>query len=52
MHYIIKYFPEMTIKSKPVRKQMCRQLQVNLRRQLRSVDAQVEVVAGWDSLRY
>lgn len=51
MQFVVKYFPEITIKSRPVRKQMCRQLQTNLRRLLKPIDASVQVDAAWDHLR-
>lgn len=51
MQYIVKYFPEITIKSKPVRKQMSRQLETNLRRNLRAIDASIQVQSAWDSLK-
>ena len=37
MKFVVKYFPEITIKSKPVRKEMSRQLQSNLRKLLRDL---------------
>ena len=51
MQFVIKYFPEITIKSRPVRQQMCRQLQVNLRKLLKPIDQSVQVDAGWDALK-
>jgi thiamine biosynthesis protein ThiI len=51
MQYIVKYFPEITIKSKPVRKQMSLQLEANLRRHLRAIDASVRVQYAWDTLK-
>ena len=51
MQFVVKYFPEITIKSRPVRQQMCRQLQNNLRRLLKPIDASVQVDAGWETLR-
>lgn len=50
MQYILKYFPEMTIKSKPVRRQMSRQLQANLRTLLKPIDPNIAVDSGWDAL--
>lgn len=50
MQFILKYFPEVTIKSKPVRKEMSRQLQSNLRKLLRGLDDAIVVTAGWDTL--
>ena len=37
MHFVVKLFPEITIKSAPVRKRMTRQLRDNLRRMFRAL---------------
>ena len=50
MLFIIKFFPEITIKSKVVRKQMARRLKDNVYTLLRAVDAQVKVVTQWDKM--
>ncbi len=50
MKFIVRYFPEITIKSKPVRKQFVKQLYDNLRKLLRAIDPGVEVVRDWDKL--
>lgn len=50
MLFVVKYFPEITIKSKPVRQQMCRRLQNNLANRLRSVGAGIKAVRDWDKL--
>lgn len=50
MKFIVKLFPEITIKSKPVRKQLTKQLRQNVRRVLKPLDAGVEVVGEWDQL--
>jgi thiamine biosynthesis protein ThiI len=50
MKFILKYFPEITIKSDPVRKRMSRQLTENLRILLRRFDAGTKVVQDWDKL--
>ncbi len=50
MQFIVKYFPEITIKSKPVRRQFCQQLKNNINRQLREIDSAVEVKNQWDKL--
>lgn len=50
MKFIVKFFPEITIKSKPVRKQFVKQLYDNLRKLLRAIDPDVEVVRDWDKL--
>jgi thiamine biosynthesis protein ThiI len=51
MQFVVKYFPEITIKSKPVRKQMSRQLEANLRPQLRQIDPAIQVQSAWDTLK-
>ncbi len=50
MQFVIKIFPEITIKSKPVRKKMIQRLQNNLANLLRSVHEQTKVVKDWDKL--
>lgn len=50
MQFIIKYFPEITIKSKPVRARFSNQLANNLRTLLKSIDADIKVKGGWDKL--
>jgi thiamine biosynthesis protein ThiI len=50
MKFILKYFPEITIKSDPVRKRMSRQLTENLRVLLRRFDPGAKVVQDWDKL--
>lgn len=50
MLFIIKFFPEVIIKSKPVRKQMSRRLQDNLITCLRAIDPKVRVSMEWDKL--
>lgn len=50
MQFIIKYFPEITIKSKPVRARFSNQLANNLRTLLKSVDNDCQVKGGWDKL--
>ncbi len=50
MHFIIKFFPEITIKSTPVRKRFIKQLRRNLRRLLTAVDERIEVVGSWDKM--
>lgn len=51
MHFVIKLFPEITIKSTPVRKRMTRQLRENLRRLLRGLDAGIQVDQDWEKLQ-
>ena len=50
MQFIVKLFPEITIKSVPVRKRLVRQLRDNLRTLLRDLDVPVRVVNDWDKL--
>jgi thiamine biosynthesis protein ThiI len=50
MQFIVKYFPEITIKSKPVRRTFCQQLRTNLTRQLKEVDPDIFVQKQWDKL--
>ncbi|MCQ4272180.1 tRNA 4-thiouridine(8) synthase ThiI [Pseudomonas kuykendallii] len=50
MKLIVKVFPEITIKSRPVRKQFIRQLAKNVRTVLRDLDADVSVEGVWDNL--
>ena len=50
MKLIVKPFPEITIKSRPVRKQFLRQLGKNIRAVLRDLDPQLVVEGVWDNL--
>lgn len=50
MKFIVKFFPEITIKSRPVRKQLTKQLRDNLRALLKPVDAGIEIIRDWDKL--
>jgi thiamine biosynthesis protein ThiI len=50
MHFVIKLFPEITIKSAPVRQRMTRQLRDNLRRLLRTLNEQIVVDRDWDKI--
>ncbi len=50
MKLIIKVFPEITIKSRPVRKRFIRQLARNIRAVLRDLDPAVRVEGVWDNL--
>lgn len=50
MKFVIKFFPEITIKSKPVRRQFVKQLHDNLRALLSRVDEGISVVRDWDKL--
>lgn len=50
MKFIVKFFPEITIKSRPVRKQFTKQLRDNLRAQIREFDPAVQIQRDWDKL--
>ena len=50
MKLIVKVFPEITIKSRPVRKHFIRQLAKNIRSVLREFDPQLQVSGVWDNL--
>lgn len=50
MKFIVKLFPEIIIKSKPVRKQFTRQLHSNLHAILKTVDPEIKVQRDWDKL--
>lgn len=50
MHFIVKLFPEITIKSGPVRKRLTRQLRDNLRRLLKPLDSRIDVQRDWEKL--
>ena len=50
MHFIVKFFPEITIKSPPVRKRFIRQLRENLRELFASLPFAVEVRRDWDKI--
>mgnify|MGYP001556656092 CR=1 FL=1 len=48
MKFVVKYFSEITIKSKPVRRRFVRQLAENLRAVLKEIDPEVLVQRSWD----
>lgn len=50
MHFIVKLFPEIIIKSAPVRKRMVKQLHNNLTKLLKGVSDEFRVVRQWDKL--
>ncbi|WP_437879582.1 tRNA uracil 4-sulfurtransferase ThiI [Pseudomonas sp. LRF_L74] len=50
MKLIVKVFPEITIKSRPVRKHFIRQLGKNIRTVLRDLDPALRVDGVWDNL--
>jgi thiamine biosynthesis protein ThiI len=51
MKFVVKYFPEITIKSKPVRRRFVGQLVENLRAVLGDIDPGAEVHRSWDKLQ-
>lgn len=50
MKLIVKVFPEITIKSPPVRKAFIRQLAKNIRSVLRDLDPELRVEGVWDNI--
>lgn len=50
MKYLLKLFPEITIKSRSVRKEMVRCLRANVRNTLYRLDPGVRVIGTWDAL--
>ena len=48
MKFIVKFFSEITIKSRPVRKAFVKQLRHNIRLVLRKYDDDVKVTGNWD----
>jgi len=48
MKYLVKYSPEMTIKSRPVRTRFAKQLRKNLRVLLHRISDRIEITGGWD----
>lgn len=52
MKLILKPFPEITIKSRPVRKQFLRQLGKNIRLVLRDLDLKLQVSGEWDNIDF
>ena len=50
MLFLVKLFPEITIKSRPVRKRFIRQLRKNLKNVLQELDAGLVVRGEWDCL--
>ncbi|MCE8022184.1 tRNA 4-thiouridine(8) synthase ThiI [Halomonas sp. MCCC 1A11036] len=51
MYYLLKLFPEITIKSRSVRRQMTRCLVGNIRNVLRPLGDMLHVQGGWDELK-
>ncbi len=50
MKYLLKYSPELTIKSRPVRARFAKQLNRNLTSLLKKIDGEISVVSRWDYL--
>ena len=50
MKFLVKYFAEITIKSKPVRRRFVSQLVENMRLVLREIDPGIEIIRSWDRL--
>ncbi|WP_299183680.1 tRNA uracil 4-sulfurtransferase ThiI [uncultured Neptuniibacter sp.] len=50
MKFSIRLFPEITIKSRPVRKRLIQRLQSNLQNMLRRIDERIRVRGQWDKL--
>ena len=50
MLFLVKLFPEITIKTRPLRKRFIRQLRRNIRSVLSEFDPAVSVLAEWDNL--
>ena len=50
MHFIVKFFPEMIVKSPPVRKRMARRLKQNVQRVLKGVDPSLKVIQDWEKI--
>jgi len=51
MQFVVKYFSEIIMKSKPVRRQLVRRLEGNLGAVLREIDPGVVLRRDWDKLR-
>ena len=49
-HYIVRLFPEITIKSQPVRKRLTRMVRENLRKLLRRLDPNIVVSRDWEKI--
>lgn len=50
MKFVVKFFPEITVKSKPVRRRFVTQLLDNMKAVLRQVDPDIAVRRGWDKV--
>ena len=51
MNFVVKFFPEITIKSKPVRRRFVSVLFDNLKSVLREIDPDVAIKRDWDKFR-
>jgi thiamine biosynthesis protein ThiI len=51
MQFVVKFFSEIIMKSKPVRRQLVRQLEGNLGAVLRELDPEIVLRRGWDRIR-
>lgn len=50
MQFLVKFFPEITIKGRLVRKELTKQLRDNLRTCLKPIDPNVKIIRDWDQL--
>ena len=50
MLFLVKLFPEITIKTRPVRRRFIRQLRKNIRSVVAELDPSISVVGEWDNL--
>lgn len=50
MHFIVKLFPEIIVKTPPVRKRMTKQLANNLTKLLKGLSDELRVVREWDKI--
>jgi tRNA uracil 4-sulfurtransferase len=48
MNYLVKYSPEMTIKSRPVRTRFAKQLRTNLAKLLLRISDEIQIRGNWD----
>jgi len=51
MQFVVKFFPEIILKSKPVRRQFASHLEGNLRAVLRDIDPDIVLQRDWDRIR-
>ena len=50
MKFIVKFFPEITIKSRPVRQRLVKQLRRNIQVVLRKIYVDTKVQGFWDKI--